>query len=135
MALAIRALIRPAVLIFAVVGVCSFYHEVFFIFYSFTQRKLYSFLRPTYPSEKILQDLSMTESQCRAAFPSLTKEIDDAVLRGSFELERQKDRYTGLVQGRIGDGKASFIIKYGCCGFHYSLLANSFSIAIYHLRR
>lgn len=59
----------------------------------------------------------MTESQCRATFPGLTKEIDDAVFRGAFELERQPDRYMGLVQGRISDGKASYFSRLGRCCF------------------
>ncbi|TGO17688.1 hypothetical protein BTUL_0015g00230 [Botrytis tulipae] len=62
------------------------------------------------PSADILQSLSLTEDQCRAAFPDLTKEIDDAVTRGPFPLKRQPDHRTGLVQGRIKDGKV-FIIS------------------------
>lgn len=60
------------------------------------------------PSADILQSLSLTEDQCRAAFPGLTKEIDDAVARGPFPLKRQPDHRTGLVQGRIKDGKVIF---------------------------
>lgn len=62
-------------------------------------------------SADILQSLSLTEDQCRAAFPGLTKEIDDAVARGPFPLKRQPGHYTGLVQGRIKDGKVYFTIK------------------------
>ncbi|ESZ99550.1 DUF821 domain-containing protein [Sclerotinia borealis F-4128] len=53
------------------------------------------------PSADILQSLSLTEDQCVATFPGLTKEIDDAVARGSFPLKKQPDHHTGLVQGRI----------------------------------
>ncbi|OBT66598.1 hypothetical protein VE03_03900 [Pseudogymnoascus sp. 23342-1-I1] len=37
-----------------------------------------------YPSEETLQSRSLTEEQCRAAFPGLLKEVDDAVARGPF---------------------------------------------------
>lgn len=60
------------------------------------------------PSAGILQSLSLTEDQCAATFPGLTKEIDDAVARGPFPLKRQPDHHTGLVQGRIKDGKVLF---------------------------
>jgi len=53
-----------------------------------------------------LKNLRMTETQCRATFPGLMNEIDEAVSRGPFQLERQKDGYTGMVQARIEDGKA-----------------------------
>lgn len=60
------------------------------------------------PSAETLQSLSLTEDQCAAAFPGLTKEIDDAVARGPFPLMRQPDHHTGLVQGRIKNGKVLF---------------------------
>ncbi|QSZ32446.1 hypothetical protein DSL72_002020 [Monilinia vaccinii-corymbosi] len=66
------------------------------------------------PSSEILQSLSLTEEQCAATFPGLTKEIDDAVARGPFSLKRQPDHYTGLVQGRIKDGKVLFGIHNFC---------------------
>jgi hypothetical protein len=46
-----------------------------------------------------------SESQCRATFPGLFKEIDNSVSRGVFLLKRAQDDYTGHVQGRITDGK------------------------------
>jgi len=58
-----------------------------------------------YPSKDRTKSLFLTEHQCRAAFPGLTKEIDDAVARGPFILEKQPDDYQGLVQARIRDGK------------------------------
>ncbi|APA08906.1 hypothetical protein sscle_04g036760 [Sclerotinia sclerotiorum 1980 UF-70] len=61
------------------------------------------------PSVDILQSLSLTEDQCAANFPGLTKEIDDAVARGPFPLRKQPDHRTGLVQGRIKDGKVYII--------------------------
>lgn len=58
-----------------------------------------------YPSKETLANLSLTEEQCRATFPGLTKEIDGAVARGQFKVEKEPDDYQGLVQGRIKDGK------------------------------
>ncbi|PQE05975.1 hypothetical protein CJF30_00004913 [Rutstroemia sp. NJR-2017a BBW] len=52
-----------------------------------------------------LESLVLTEQQCAATFPGLTKEIDDIVARGPFTLDRRPDDYTGLVHGRIKDGK------------------------------
>lgn len=49
--------------------------------------------------------LDMTTAGCNAAFPGLTKEIEDAVARGPFVLKRQPGHATGIVQGRIEDGK------------------------------
>ncbi|KAH6672413.1 glycosyl transferase family 90-domain-containing protein [Halenospora varia] len=62
-------------------------------------------------------NLFMTEGQCRSAFPGLMNEIDLAVGReserakregnndGRSGLEKQPDDYTGLIEGRIKDGK------------------------------
>ncbi|TVY65530.1 O-glucosyltransferase rumi-like protein [Lachnellula suecica] len=58
-----------------------------------------------YPSDETKESLFLTEHQCRATFPGLTKEIDQAVARGSFILEKQPDDYQGLVQARIKDRK------------------------------
>jgi len=58
-----------------------------------------------YLPKDITESLSLNEQQCRAAFPGLTKEIDDAVARGPFILEKKPDDYQGLVQARIKDGK------------------------------
>jgi len=49
--------------------------------------------------------LSLNEEECSAAFPGLTKDIDETLERGHFSLERANDDYQGLVQGRIHDGK------------------------------
>lgn len=62
-----------------------------------------------HPSKQALESLSFTDTQCKAMFPGLTKEIDDAVARGPFDLKRQKGDYAGLVQGRIRDGKLYII--------------------------
>src|SRR5271168_2743428 len=60
-------------------------------------------------SKNTLESLSLTDAQCKAMFPGLTKEIDDAVSRGPFDLKKQKDNYAGLVQGRVKDGKLYII--------------------------
>ena len=57
--------------------------------------------------QEVFGNLALTEEQCRVTFPGLMKEIDDAVARGPFELKKEPDDYTGLVQLRIKDGKVS----------------------------
>lgn len=57
------------------------------------------------PLKETLRSRLLTEEQCAATFPGLTKEIDDAVARGPFDWEMPPDGYTGLVQVRIKDGK------------------------------
>lgn len=52
----------------------------------------------------------MTTAECSAAFPGLTREIDMAVARGPFELKKMPKHATGVVQGRIEDGKVGFFI-------------------------
>lgn len=103
-----RSLLRVAILTLAVIGLCNFYHGISIILSFPPVRKLYNVLSSAYPDKRILRDLGMTEEQCRATFPGLMTEIDDSVKRGPFELERQKNDYTGLVQGRIDDGKVRF---------------------------
>jgi hypothetical protein len=53
--------------------------------------------------DELLRNLSLDEEQCKAAFPELTKEIDDAVAEGPFTLKQTGDG--GPVQGRIKDGQ------------------------------
>ncbi|KAG4444387.1 hypothetical protein IFR05_000152 [Cadophora sp. M221] len=65
---------------------------------------LFSLLVTKYPSKEKLENRSLNEEQCRATFPGLAKEIDDAVARGPFKLDRAPQDYQGLVQGRIKDG-------------------------------
>jgi hypothetical protein len=66
------------------------------------------FLKPALPKE-VLENLSLNEEECDAAFPGLTKEIDDAVSLGPFKVKQTGD--LGPLQGRIKDGKVclSFI--------------------------
>jgi hypothetical protein len=75
------------------------------------------------PSQKILKSLSLTDEQCKATFPKLTKEIDDAVARGPFRLEKEPDDYQGLVQARIKDGK---VCNWRHVYEHYMLSKSSF---------
>src|ERR1700709_120772 len=103
-----RSLIRLAILTLAVIGLFNFYHGVTTLLSSLPVRKIYSVFSTSYPPKETLENLSMTEEQCQDTFPGLTKEIDDAVARGPFELERARDDYTGLVQGRIENGKVRF---------------------------
>lgn len=66
-------------------------------------------LRKRVPSREIRESLVLTEDQCRATFPLLTKELDNALARGPFQFNRSTEDYTGQIQGRIKDGKI-FII-------------------------
>jgi hypothetical protein len=56
-----------------------------------------------HPGPGLWDNLSLTEAQCAAAFPGLTKEVDEAVSRGTFSLKRTGSR--GPLKGRIRDGK------------------------------
>ncbi|AEO59270.1 hypothetical protein MYCTH_2307437 [Thermothelomyces thermophilus ATCC 42464] len=56
---------------------------------------------------EILNNLSLDEAQCNAYFPGLTKEIDDAVAEGPFQVKQMGDM--GPLQGRIKDGQISII--------------------------
>lgn len=61
-----------------------------------------------YPSEETIQSRTLTDEQCRAAFPGLLKEVDDAVARGKFVQDKfDPENPLGPVRGRIKDGKAS----------------------------
>ncbi|KAK4195914.1 glycosyl transferase family 90-domain-containing protein [Triangularia verruculosa] len=62
--------------------------------------------RPLPP--EILNNLSLDEDQCNAAFPGLTKEIDDAVAEGPFTMKRYSNNQ-GPLQGRIKDGQIYII--------------------------
>lgn len=66
-----------------------------------------------YPPEGVLRSRSLTEEQCRAAFPGLLKEVDDAVARGPFVQDTfDPDNPLGPVRARIKDGKASLTISH-----------------------
>ena len=57
--------------------------------------------------------LLLDGEQCQAAFPSLTKEIDDALKAGPFKFKRAVDDYSGQTHGRIQNGKVSVFVKCG----------------------
>ena len=52
---------------------------------------------------ELLNNLSLDEAQCNAAFPGLTKEVDDMVAKGPFIVKPTGDR--GPLQGRIKDNQ------------------------------
>ncbi|KAK0616249.1 glycosyl transferase family 90-domain-containing protein [Immersiella caudata] len=52
---------------------------------------------------ELLNNLSLGEDECKAAFPGLTKEIDDTVSKGPFTIKPSGD--LGPLQGRIKDGQ------------------------------
>ncbi|CZT44505.1 uncharacterized protein RSE6_04679 [Rhynchosporium secalis] len=83
------------------------------IFALFTQGRSYPSLLPSslikYPTKEKFENRALSEEQCRATFPGLTKEIDDAVARGSFTFGREPSDSQGLVQGRIKNGKLYII--------------------------
>jgi sensor histidine kinase regulating citrate/malate metabolism len=60
-------------------------------------------------SEPLLKDtlknLSLSDPQCKAAFPDLTRDIDRMVRRGKFKFRKSDPDYKGLVQGRIHNNK------------------------------
>ncbi|KAK4159335.1 lactation elevated protein 1 [Cladorrhinum sp. PSN259] len=56
---------------------------------------------------ELLNNLSLDEHQCDAAFPGLTKEIDDVVSQGSFVVKQTGD--LGPLQGRIKNGQIEII--------------------------
>ncbi|KAK3995763.1 O-glucosyltransferase rumi [Cladorrhinum sp. PSN332] len=93
--------LRQATLI---VGLCLVSYCL--IFTLRTPLPSYSRLRPTLTLE-LLDNLSLDEQQCNAAFPGLTKEIDDVVARGPFVVKQTGD--LGPLQGRIKNGRIEII--------------------------
>jgi hypothetical protein len=106
-----RFLLRTGALFFGAIFLCKFYN----ILESLILKKLLASRissgngsedpRHHYAHNELFDKLNLTENECRATFPDLTKEIDDAVARGSFNLTKAPDGHTGLVQGQIKDGK------------------------------
>jgi hypothetical protein len=107
-----RSLVRVACFTFGLIALVNFFYGVSGIVLSLKNRSLLGLFSTRHPSKKTLENLSLAEEQCRATFPGLMKEIDDAVARGPFKLEKEPDDYTGMVQLRIKDGKVS-------SDFHY----------------
>jgi hypothetical protein len=106
-----RMLVRGACFIFGFVALVDFFYGVPGFIGSLKQRSIFNFFGTSYPSKETLENLSLTEGQCRITFPGLMKEIDDAVARGSFILKKEPDDYTGMAQLRIKDGKVSLIFN------------------------
>lgn len=52
---------------------------------------------------ELLNNLSLDEAQCNAAFPGLTKEVDDMVAKGPFIVKQTGD--SGPLQARIKDNQ------------------------------
>ncbi|KAI0601321.1 hypothetical protein F4775DRAFT_589539 [Biscogniauxia sp. FL1348] len=69
-------------------------------------RPSYKYEQPPLPPlpPELLEDRSLTEAQCRASFPGLLKEVDDAVARGPFTLKRNRSSLGPLI-ARIRDGQ------------------------------
>jgi hypothetical protein len=106
-----RTLVRGACFIFSFVALVDFFYGVSGFMGSLKQRSYFDFFSTSYPSKETLENLSLTEGQCRITFPGLMKEIDDAVARGPFTLKKEPDDYTGMVQLRIKDGKVSLLFN------------------------
>jgi len=102
-----RALVRVGCFIFGVIALVNFFYGVSGFVDSLKNGGIWGLFWKHYPSKETLQSLSLKEEQCRATFPGLMKEIDDAVARGPFKLEKEPDDYTGMIQLRIKDGKVS----------------------------
>lgn len=66
-------------------------------------RKQQPSTQPPRPPREILNNLSLDEEQCNAYFPGLTKQIEDVVAQGPFEVKQTGD--SGPLQGRIKDGQ------------------------------
>ncbi|KIH88132.1 hypothetical protein SPBR_07049 [Sporothrix brasiliensis 5110] len=87
---------------------------------------------PHRPSSATLQSLSLTEKQCQAEFPGLTRSIDEIVAEGPFRLKNTGDM--GALQGRIKNGKI-FIINAQQRSDLSEQMVNSRTAAIHQLHR
>lgn len=91
-----------------VLGVCLVLYCLFFLSNTpakFGDESRTSQAKPSsrHPPSELLNNLSLGEDECDAAFPGLTKEIDDTVAEGPFRVKQTGDG--GPVQGRIRDGQ------------------------------
>jgi hypothetical protein len=57
------------------------------------------------PGHATLENLSLTETQCRASFPGLLNEVDAAVAAGPFDVGPNDGRSISILQVRIENGK------------------------------
>lgn len=78
---------------------------VSFVFHPSTASTRSSLFGPPRPklTPELLSNLSLDEAQCNAAFPGLTKEVDDMVAKGPFILKQTGD--SGPLQARIKDNQ------------------------------
>jgi hypothetical protein len=102
-----RIFVLVACFIFGLIALVNFVHGVSGFINPLRYRRSFGLLLKYYPSKEALKHMSLTEEQCRATFPGLMMELDGAVARGPFKLEKEPDDYTGMVQLRIKDGKVS----------------------------
>ena len=102
-----RFFVLVACFILGLIALVNFVHGVSGFIESLRYRRIFGLRLKYYPSNETLKNLSLTEEQCRATFPGLMMELDDAVARGPFKLEKEPDDYTGMVQLRIVDRKVS----------------------------
>lgn len=88
---------------------------VILCYYGYTQRSMSKRLLSSVPvsrripSRDTLENLLLTTAQCKAEFPLLTKEIDEAVARRPFRLRKAENLYDGQIEGRIRVGKVLYI--------------------------
>ncbi len=113
-----RALVRIALFAVALIGLLVLYRvqqsDAITETNSIPPSKLINPLTQ-YPLKEKLESLSLTEEQCAATFPHLTKEIEDSVARGPFELKKVAADLVGVVQGKIKDRKVhSYLANFSC---------------------
>ncbi|TAQ91171.1 hypothetical protein B7494_g541 [Chlorociboria aeruginascens] len=87
--------LRIAIIVFLAIALCTFYHDGLPSLYAI---RPFNYLFKNFKQiddKDILENLSLTDDQCRYYFPGLMKEIDNAVGRGPFDLKRAPDEYTG----------------------------------------
>ncbi|KAK1750851.1 lactation elevated protein 1 [Echria macrotheca] len=81
---------------------------------------------------ELLDNLSLDERQCNAAFPGLTQDIDDVVAQGPFPVRNTGER--GPVQGRIKNGQLYIINAQRRVDLSHEML-NSRTAALHQLHR
>ncbi|TLD21356.1 hypothetical protein PspLS_08902 [Pyricularia sp. CBS 133598] len=99
---------RPSKRTIALVVAAIFGYHVLHRYQPLNQDILRSSAWKHHPGPLGMQQLNMTERECRARFPGLAQSIDDIVAQGPFEAVDTGD--SGPLQGRIKDGKL-YIIK------------------------
>lgn len=108
-----KNLLRVAILGFGLIAICNFYYGVHGLLHALAlHRPISPFKRHT-ASKEAQGNLGLNEKECTREFPGLVKEINDAVARGPFVLNKQPDDYMGLVQARIKHGKVGPAIRSG----------------------